>query len=229
MCGRYSLATPDPSALRARFPLGESVELRRRYNVAPGDGVAAVTTDREGSPRGEVLRWGLVPHWAKDPAVGYRTINARAETVAERPAFRDAFRSRRCLIVADGFFEWQRRPGQPKQPWWITREDAEPFAFAGLWATWHGPEGLVLRTCTIVTTQANTLVRELHDRMPVILQGPAAEARWLDHDAQADELLELLVPLPDAATARRAVSSVVNDARNDVPECLKPVLPDALF
>src|SRR3954451_4163615 len=138
MCGRYSLAGPDPSVLRERFALGSEVAVRRRYNVAPGDDVVAVTTDREGAPRGDVLRWGLVPHWAKDPSTGYKMINARAETVAERAAYRDALRTRRCLIPADGFYEWQAREGRPKLPWHVTRADSAPFAFAGLWAVWHG-------------------------------------------------------------------------------------------
>ncbi len=225
MCGRYTLAAPDPFDLRARFPLGERVEIRQRFNVAPGDDVLAVTTSREGTPRGETLRWGLVPHWADDPASGYKMINARAETIAERPAYRDAFERRRCLIVADGFYEWQPRPGRPKQPWWITRSDGAPFAFAGLWAIWHGPGDLVLRTCTIVTTQASASLRELHDRMPVILP-PDAEAAWLDPSTDHSEALDLLVPWPDAATARRPVGSAVNDARYDGPECLDPPTPD---
>ena len=133
MCGRYSQTGPDPSVLRDRFPIGERVEVRRRFNVAPGDQVLAVTTDREGAPRGEVLRWGLVPHWADDPAkLGLKLINARSETMAEKPAFRDAFARRRCLVVADGFYEWEKRPDGTTQPWWVTRPDGEPFAFAGL-------------------------------------------------------------------------------------------------
>ena len=161
MCGRYSLATADAGRLRARFPLGESVEIRQRFNVAPGDDVLAVTTSREGEPRGDVLRWGLVPHWAADATTGYKMINARAETVAERPAYRDAFARRRCLLVADGFYEWERREGLAKQPWWVTQADGKPFAFAGLWAIWHGPDETVLRTCSIVTTHANGSLREL--------------------------------------------------------------------
>jgi putative SOS response-associated peptidase YedK len=225
MCGRYTLATPDPFDVRARFPLGERVEVRQRFNVAPGDDVLAVTTSREGTPRGDTLRWGLVPHWAEDPSTGYKMINARAETIDERPAYRDAFQRRRCLIVADGFYEWQPRPGKPKQPWWITRADGAPFAFAGLWAIWHGPDDIVLRTCTIVTTKASHSLRELHDRMPVILP-PEAEAAWLDHATSVADLTDLLVPWPDAATARRAVGTAVNDANYDGPECLAPPAPD---
>ena len=148
MCGRYTLAGPDPSVLRARFPLGESVEIERRFNVAPGDDVVGVIRRREHEPEGTLLRWGLVPHWAKDPKVGYRTINARAESLDERPAFKRAFERHRCLIVADGFYEWRKlddSPRPPKQPYWIRLASGEPFAFAGLWAGWRTPEDTWLR------------------------------------------------------------------------------------
>ncbi len=179
MCGRYSLATPNPAEVRARFPTGEAVEIRRRYNVAPGDDVLAVTADREGQPRGELLRWGLVPSWASSPDTGLKMINARVETVAERPAFRRAFERYRCLIIGDGFYEWQRVPGAHKQAFHITRASGEPFAFAGLWSIWHGDAGQTLRTCTILTTAANGSIAGLHDRMPIIL-APEAESPWLD-------------------------------------------------
>lgn len=222
MCGRYSLAAPGDTLaqLRSRFPLGESVEIRRRYNVCPGDEVVSVTTTREGEPRGDLLRWGLVPHWAQDPSVGYKMINARAETVAERPAFRDSFRGRRCLIIADGFYEWQKRPGRSKLPWHVTRSDGAPFAFAGLWAVWHGPNGEKLRTCTIITTEANSALTDIHPRMPVMLPGPDAERAWLDPGTPQHALHELLVPPPPVAIRRRAVGPAVNDPRNDGPECL---------
>jgi putative SOS response-associated peptidase YedK len=233
MCGRYSLAGPDPSVLRERFALGERVEVRRRFNVAPGDDVVAVTTDREGAPRGDVLRWGLVPHWTDDPRTGFKMINARAETLDQRPAYREAFTGRRrCLVLADGFYEWERRPGGPKQAWWITRADGEPFAFAGLWATWRGGGADVepLRTCTIVTTRANATLARIHDRMPVILPREA-EAAWLDHATPAGELHVLLAPLDPAATGTRAVGPAVNDARYDGPACLEPApeAPGTLF
>jgi putative SOS response-associated peptidase YedK len=144
VCGRYSLAIPDPGSLRARFPIGEAIEVRTRYNVAPGDEVLAVTTDREGHPRGDMLRWGLVPSWAKSPDTGLKMINARLETVTEKPAFRRAFERFRCLIVADGFYEWRRAAGptgSPKQPFHITRVDGQVFAFAGLWSIWHAEDG----------------------------------------------------------------------------------------
>jgi putative SOS response-associated peptidase YedK len=221
MCGRYSLATPAQTDLRARFALGESIDVAQRFNVAPGDDVLTVTTSKEGEPRGEILRWGLVPHWAKDPKTGFKMINARAETLADKPAYRDALKTRRCLIVADGFYEWQRREGQKrKQPFHITRADGAPFAFAGLWAIWHGPGEQVLRTCTIVTTDANASLRDIHDRMPVILPDQGAEEAWLDHGTPREGLGDLLVALPDALTARRPVGFAVSDARYDGPDCL---------
>lgn len=226
MCGRYTLATPDPSQLRARWPLGERIEVRRRYNVAPGDDVLAVVRPRDGEPEGALLRWGLVPYWASDPKeIGVKTINARAETVAERPAYRDAFARRRCLIVADGFYEWSAGT-----PHWITRPDGAPFAFAGLWASWRprgGDDVEPLRTCAIVTTAAAGSVRDLHDRMPVILD-PAGEASWMDPAAPADDLHALLAPA-DPRLRARPVSRNVNDARHDAPDCLDPPEQASLF
>jgi putative SOS response-associated peptidase YedK len=221
VCGRYSLATPDPADVRARFGLDESLEIRRRYNVAPGDDVVAVTTDREGAPRGDLLRWGLVPSWAKQPDTGLKMINARVETVSERPAYRRAFERYRCLIPADGFYEWRRSPTGPKQPFHITRDDGELFAFAGLWSIWYAPDGTKLRTCTILTTAANSAIAELHDRMPIILSAEHERA-WLDTTTSADELSEILAGLPSSMTGVRAVSQAVNDARYDGPECLAP-------
>ncbi len=221
MCGRYTLATPDPGAIRDRFPIGESIDIRQRFNVAPGDEVLAVTTDREGAPRGDLLRWGLVPSWAKSPTTGMKMINARLETVSERPAYRRAFERFRCLIVADGFYEWQRLPSGPKQPFHITRDDGALFAFAGLWSIWHAPDGGKLRTCTIITTAANSAISGLHDRMPVILAAES-EAQWLDASTPADRLTEILGGLPARDTAMTAVGLAVNDARYDGPECLAP-------
>jgi putative SOS response-associated peptidase YedK len=229
MCGRYTLTATDPAGLRDRFPLGESVAIEPRFNIAPSDHVLAVTTTKEGEPRGELLRWGFVPFWAKDPAIGVRMINARAESLAEKPAFRDALATRRCLIVADGFYEWQAREDR-KQPWWITRADHAPFAFAGLWSTWRPkdhPDAEPLRSCTIVTTQASRSLSSLHERMPVLLP-PEAEAAWLDHGTAAGALQALLVPAPDATTTAREVGFAVNDTRHDAPDCLDPPpAPDA--
>jgi putative SOS response-associated peptidase YedK len=226
MCGRYTLATPDPAAIRDRFGIGESVEVRQRFNVAPGDDVLAVTTDREGAPRGELLRWGLVPSWAKSPDTGMKMINARLETVAERPAYRRAFERFRCLVVADGFYEWQPVTGAPKQPFHITRDDGAPFAFAGLWSIWYAPDESKLRTCTILTTAANSAIAGLHDRMPVILDR-GAEALWLDSSTPSDQLTEILYGLPANRTALNPVGLAVNDARYDGPECLAPPAPSA--
>ena len=233
MCGRYTLATPNPADVRSRFPIGESIEIRRRFNVAPGDEVLAVTTDREGNPRGELLRWGLVPSWSKTPDTGLKMINARVETVAERAAFRRAFERYRCLIVADGFYEWRRQPVGPKQAFHITRTDGGMFAFAGLWSIWHDDdnEGHTLRTCTILTTAANSAIASLHDRMPVILAA-GTESAWLDSSQPPDRVRELLAGLPPSETELRPVGSAVNDARYDGPECLAAPIPDgqvALF
>ncbi len=231
MCGRYTLAAPDPGAIRDRFSISESLPVRRRYNVAPGDEVLAVTTDREGAPRGDLLRWGLVPSWAKRPDTGLKMINARLETVTERPAYRRAFERFRCLIIADGFYEWQAQPSGPKQPFHITRERGELFAFAGLWSIWHGPEAVKLRTCTILTTAANSALTGLHDRMPVILDR-GAERAWLDTSTPAPDLDQILAGLPARETVLTPVGRAVNDARYDGPDCLEPPEPSpqsALF
>jgi putative SOS response-associated peptidase YedK len=222
MCGRYTLAGTPPDRLRARFPLGESVQIARRWNVAPGDDVLAVVM-REGAATGALLRWGLVPHWADDPSVGFKMINARAETVAEKPAYREPFQRGRCLIVADGFYEWQREGA--RTPFHITRGGGEPFAFAGLRTSWRDPQGELLRSCAIVTTQANDAIAHIHPRMPVILDRDAEDA-WLDPGTPPARLHELLRPLPVEQTRARPVSKAVNDARYDGPECLADPLPE---
>ena len=225
MCGRYTLASPNPAEVRARFNIAESIEVRRRFNVAPGDDVLAVTTDKQGTPRGDILRWGLVPSWANGPDTGLKMINARVETLAERPAYRRPFERWRCLIIADGFYEWQARASAPKQPFHITCEDSALFAFAGLWSIWHAPDGGTLRSCTIVTTAANSAIAQLHDRMPVIL-APEFESAWLDGSTPPERLYEILAePAPRAAL--RPVGTAVNAARYDGPECLAPPLEDA--
>ena len=228
MCGRYTLATPDPADIRARFAVGEAIDIRQRYNVAPGDDVLAVTTDREGSPRGELLRWGLVPTWAKGPDTGLKMINARLETAHESPAFRRAFERYRCLIVADGFYEWRadpaagnRRGRGSKQPFHITRADGGLFAFAGLWSIWYGNGDEKIRSCAILTVPANDAIAPLHDRMPVILQ-PGHEAQWLDASTPRDHLRDIAAGLPPSEVELRPVGPAVNDARYDGPECLAP-------
>jgi putative SOS response-associated peptidase YedK len=224
MCGRYTLASTTPAQLRARFPLGESVEIEQRFNVAPGDEVLAVVM-REGAATGARLRWGLVPPWAEDPKVGFRMINARAETIADKPAYRRPFERGRCLIVADGFYEWQREG--VRQPFHITRGDGGPFAFAGIRTAWRDPrepEGELLRSCAIVTTAANAAIQQIHPRMPVILD-PEDEEDWLDPGTPPPRLHELLRPLAVDLTHARPVSKAVNDARYDGPECLAPAEP----
>ncbi len=206
--------------MRAAFPVVEHVEIRPRYNVAPGDPVVAVTTDRAGAPRGELLRWGLVPSWAERPGAAGKMINARAETAAERPAFRQAFRHMRCLIPATGFYEWERRQDGTKQPFHITARGREVYAFAGLWSVWRrsDPE-IAIRSCAILTSAPNEAVAPLHDRMPVILSRDAEDV-WLDPTTSPEELAALLTPYPAADTVLQAVGPAVNDARYDGPECL---------
>lgn len=227
MCGRYSLAGGDPGQLRARFPIGEAVEVRRRFNVAPTDDVLAVTTTRDGSPRGELLRWGLVPSWSTDPRGAHRMINARAETLQQRPAFRSALERFRCLIIADGFYEWGHDESGVKRAFHITRADHEPFAFAGLWSAWHRGESDEVRSCAIVTTAANATIAPLHDRMPVILDRDN-EGVWLEHGTPLAVLPDLLHGLPDSEMALRAVGPAVNDVRYDGPACLDDPPPASL-
>ncbi len=219
MCGRYTLATPE-EWIREEFDLFELPDdLRPRYNVAPSQNVLAIVRAPEGLRAGW-LRWGLIPSWATDPAIGNRMINARAETIATKPAFRDAFRRRRCLIVADGFYEWQQT-GTAKVPVWIYRTSRRPFAFAGLWERWQPADGKPIVSCTIVTTQANDALRPIYERMPVILPREARDI-WLDPKAEPDALTAILRPYPDDDLEAYPVSTLVNSPKNDVPECIAP-------
>jgi putative SOS response-associated peptidase YedK len=219
MCGRYTLASPTERLAEEFGVDAASIELAPNYNVAPTQQVAAVL-DEGGQRRLEVLRWGLIPPWADDPGIGSRMINARSETAPGKPSFRRAFRERRCLIPADGFYEWQRTNGA-KQPYYIHMEDGRPFAFAGLWESWSkGGEGEV-RTCTILTTGANALVGEVHDRMPVILAHDAYDV-WLDPASERDELTGLLAPYPVDEMEAYPVSRFVNSPSNNDPRCIEP-------
>lgn len=222
MCGRYTLTDPDPRLLRFRFGLRESVEIeqRPRYNVAPTDSVLAVRPDREGGREPGILRWGLIPHYADPDSLDRLLINARAETVAEAPAFRDAFRTHRCLIVADGFYEW-REEEMGKRPVWITRPSRELFAFAGLWAEARRADGSSVHSCAIVTCGPGKVVAPIHDRMPVILDADAEEI-WLDPGGGEERLEELLVPTDDLEVTE--VSDAVNDVRQDGPTLIEPPL-----
>lgn len=218
MCGRYSLAS-SPEEILAEFGIGdESAGLGPRYNIAPQTPVAVIGMGREGKKRLGMLRWGLVPWWSKEPAIGARMINARAETLSTKPAFREPFERRRCLILADGFYEWKRE-GSRKIPMRIRQPDGRPFAFAGIWDRWRDPQGQPLHTCAIVTTAANELLRPIHDRMPVILGRSDREA-WLDPTRSPEQLRPLLRPF-DGPLEAYAVSTIVNVAANDVPECIE--------
>jgi putative SOS response-associated peptidase YedK len=233
MCGRFTLSTPG-AVLARQLGLDEALPLALgpRYNIAPTQPVAVVRPVPDNAPgrrdqvdgarRLDLLRWGLIPAWAKDPAMGSRLINARSETVADKPAFRAAFRKRRCLIPADGFYEWAT-VGAHKQPYHFRLRDGGPFAFAGLWEAWHAPTGDVLETCTILTTDANDVIRSLHPRMPVILP-PDAYARWLDPAVdQPGALVPLLTPYDPAAMIGYRVSPRVNSPANDDEACVVPV------
>ncbi len=222
MCGRFTLRTPA-NRLVERFMLDAAPKLSPRYNVAPTQNVAAMRRPTEDAGRQLVLlRWGLIPSWAKDPSIGYRMINARAESVAEKPSFRTAFKRRRCLVLADGYYEW-RKEGKKKQPYWIRMQDERPFAFAGLWEQWYGEghEDQPLETCTIVTTDSNKLTSRIHNRMPVILDDSDYDL-WLDPTVQDREQIEpLLSPYDSDEMAFVPVSTLVNSPKNDTPDCLE--------
>ena len=219
MCGRFTLMI-DAEELQSEFGLQEiPADYTPRYNIAPSQPVGVVTdwTER----RMEWMRWGLVPSWAKDPSIGSKMINARSETVQEKPSFRTAFQRRRCLIPADGFYEWKKSGGKaPSVPYFIHTVDHRPFAFAGLWEFWRSAEGEDLRSCTILTTQANSFMAPIHDRMPVILSGdgmgdwlgPGNSAIWMD----------LLKPFPAEKMAAHPVSTYVNSPFRDGPDLVLP-------
>jgi putative SOS response-associated peptidase YedK len=221
MCGRFVLASPF-TVIAEEFRIRNGgFELRPRYNIAPGQDILAVIR-QEGVNRLARFRWGLVPSWADDPSIGNRLINARAETVAQKPSFRSAFDKRRCLIVSDGFYEW-RRERKKKTPYYICMKSQKPFGLAGLYETWHSPDGQEISTCTIITTEANDLLRPIHDRMPVILP-KEAEDRWLDpavHDRTL--LLTLLHPYPAKEMKAYGVAPRVNAPANDSPDNITPL------
>ncbi len=221
MCGRFALFTPE-EILAAMFGVEEDRFPPASYNIAPSRDVAAVRAAPEGAAGRELalLRWGLIPSWAKDPAMGDRMINARAETASAKPAFRSAFRRRRCLLPADGFYEWQKA-GTRKQPYFVRMADGKPFALAGLWERWEGPGGPIA-SCTILTTDANALLAPIHDRMPVIV-APADFERWLDPGRQDPvDLMPLARPYPADAMVAFPVRTLVNSPATDDPRCIEP-------
>jgi putative SOS response-associated peptidase YedK len=221
MCGRFTQAA-DGEIIAQVFQLPETPELAPRYNIAPTQEVAVVRAAESGGRELVRLHWGLIPSWAKERAMGARMINARAETLAEKPAFRSAFRARRCLIVADGFYEWQKLGGR-KHPYFIGFSDRRPFAFAGLWERWKGEGSEHVESCTIVTTEANELLAPIHDRMPVILD-PDDFATWTDpalHDT--DRLSALLTPYAAGLLEAFPVSVLVNNPANDSLACVQRI------
>jgi Uncharacterized conserved protein len=222
MCGRFTL-TPSAQVLMDELGLLWIPEdYRPRFNVAPGQLILAARDGDQGR-KGAMLKWGLVPPWAKDPSVGNRMINARSETVAEKPSFRRAFDRRRCIIPADGFYEW-RKDGKVKIPMLFRLRGGRPFAFAGLWEAWRprSGKGETLFTCTILTTAANELVQPVHDRMPVILPKEAIDL-WLDRDVPGEGVRGLLAPYPAEEMEAYEVSPRVNSVKNDDPLCIEPV------
>ena len=222
MCTRFVLLQEHLRAMLQQLGLGEDAEFGSRYNIAPMTRVPAVRA----KPKREkaMLRWGLVPPWAKKD-VGFKLVNARAETLAEKPAFRDALRKRRCVIPASGYYEWQA-VGSAKRPWLFQRRDEAPFLFAGIWETWRGGDGTPLETCALITTAPNELARTIHNRMPVILDAAAAEA-WLEpSETEPARLVPLLRALPALDMTARAVARFVSNVRNEGPGCLAPAAAD---
>jgi putative SOS response-associated peptidase YedK len=223
MCGRFSLRARNAALLAEYFDIVDMSLLKPRYNIAPSQPVPVVRLkSAEAKPGREIvlMRWGLIPGWAKDPAIGNKMINARAETLAEKPAFRAAVRRRRCLLPADGFYEWQAT-GRSKQPYFIHFRDERLFAFAGLWESWEGPDNTAIDSCTIITTAANELIRPMHERMPVILP-PEAHTIWLDTSTEKiDEIAALLVPFCSDEMEAYPVSTLVNSPSHDEPGCIE--------
>ena len=220
MCGRYTL-TCTPEVIAEEFKLEAIPDLHARYNVAPSQWVACVRAGLQARKReATTMRWGLIPSWTREPAVGMNLINARAETVAEKPSFQKPFRERRCLVLADGYYEWKRE-GSRKQPYYIRFNDERPFAFAGLWDRWNDGEGKTIESCAVLTTKSNERLASIHDRMPVILH-PVAYEPWLDPGLQdAQRLVTFLAPYPADAMIVTPVSSRVNNPRVDDAQCLE--------
>ena len=224
MCGRYSL-TKTPKDELGRVGITDTTGMHPRFNISPGQQIATVINDPELNGRRSLraLEWGLIPPWTKDRDMGRRLINARAETINEKPSFRGAARHHRCLIPADGFYEWTKGAGQSKQPWYIHLKGGRPFFFAGLWESWDGPNGEAVDSCTIITTNPNPLVKKIHHRMPVILDGDGVEA-WIDASiTRVKPLEQFLCPFPESEMAAYPVSPRVNSPANDDDACIAKV------
>ncbi|MFP6829588.1 MAG: SOS response-associated peptidase [Gammaproteobacteria bacterium] len=223
MCGRFAMFAPLAEIVR-QFDVSADASFEPRYNIAPTQSVATIRADEQGLRSLDLLRWGLVPHWAKDVGIGNRLINARAETVAEKPAFRQAFSRRRCLVLASGFYEWgQTLAG--KSPFFMSPGSGECLAFAGLWEQWRSGGEEVLETCVIITTAANAKLAKVHERMPAILAADA-QALWLAGETPKNERLELLKPAPEHELEVRQVRRIVNNPRNEGAELVEPETPE---
>ena len=221
MCGRFTI-TLEAADLQLDLGIANMpADWQPRFNVAPTQLVATLVD--ASSRQAEWLRWGLIPSWAKDPTIASSLINARSETVAEKPSFRQAFNRRRCLILADGFFEWKRSASQkgPAQPYYFQRIDKKPFAFAGLWETWKPPEGELVRSCTLITCAANEIVSPVHERMPVMLSGESMW-NWLELSSP-DALKAILRPYPSDVMTAFPISRLVNNAKIESPDIVKPL------
>jgi putative SOS response-associated peptidase YedK len=229
MCGRYTLTSAIDELLERLGLLGRVDDMGPRFNVAPSQMVPALRLSEEGTLQLELFRWGLIPSWAKDPSIGNRMINARGETVAEKPSFRAAFKKRRCLILSDGWYEWQQLPTR-KQPIRIQLDSGAVFAFAGLWEHWEPkegdreayPSGEVIRSCAIITIDASPKIAHIHHRMPVVLKQESWDA-WLGPEAPPDELQAMLVPYAGDDLATYPVSTLVNSPANDREDCILPL------
>ena len=217
MCGRFTLSQPI-NAIASAFNIAQIPPLEPRYNIAPTQLIPSILSAPGGEKQLQMLRWGLIPSWAKDAKISAKLINARAETVSEKPSFKAAFKRRRCLIIADGFYEWQRQE-KKKQPYYFRLQNAQLFAFAGLWEQWKSPDEDIINSCTILTTEANDLLRPIHDRMPVILESKNYEL-WLDSEAQQTQLQQLLRPYQADLMTSCTVSTKVNNPKNNTPECI---------
>jgi putative SOS response-associated peptidase YedK len=215
MCGRFSLST-GLTTLKEKFQFNFTDETKPRYNIAPSQSILTVVQN-DNDRVGKQMRWGLIPFWAKDIKIGYKMINARAETIDEKPAYKHPFQKQRCLILADGFYEWKKQ-GKEKQPYRFKLKNGEPFAFAGLWDRWE-----TLYSCTIITTKPNNLTKEVHDRMPVILPKDTYDL-WLNPNmTETDYLKSLLVPYPEEEMVAYPVSTLVNSPKNDIPSVMEPI------
>jgi putative SOS response-associated peptidase YedK len=220
MCGRYALYGPI-SRYRDHFETEDWPDFLDRYNIAPSLSVPVIRQAPDGRRVADLLRWGLIPHWAKEASIGAKLNNARGESVAEKPSFRSAYQRRRCIVPASGFYEWQEVPGQRKQPWYIHLKSGEPLAMGGLWESWTNPEGEILRTFCVITTGPNAVMTPIHDRMPVILRREDW-ARWLAPGTAMEQVSPLIAPAPAEVMQAWPVSRKVSSAREEGPDLIEP-------